>query len=314
MFGRICSLAFVAIIFIFQPLDAQNLQEGESICIAGKRYAVKQVLGKGFFGTVYKVSSAEGLCYALKESSVEENGLDSQVFRTLFSGNSFWQMLDGPRLWSLLSDIYREFLIGQVLDHANIIHSYAFEPSNGAANTYILMELVDGMPIRCLQKGEIPIIEALRAMTHLLEAVTYAYEQNYLYLDLHEGNLMWGSAQSSQLIDLAGFLSWDEIFSAAVKMGSSSLQEKKMLINSVYIDHVTTLALQIVNKSDFDRNARLKFKKKFKKIVWEYIEDVNEGIANESLLPMLRRLIEYCHILETKRLEILAHKPHDRKF
>lgn len=176
---------------LFCVVSALSLHAAEVITSPSDSYTIVEALGQGAFGTVYKVQNQAGDELALKEYHPQDE--------------------DGGAFWTLLGDIEREFQLGQTFDHPHIIHSIEFFQDSSSQTFYLVLELVNGKPIGEMEKGEMNPAQAYEAAADLNSALNYAYQMGYYYLDLHEWNVMWSETSSTQMIDLAGFFSAEEL-------------------------------------------------------------------------------------------------------
>lgn len=184
-FGLVLTL-FSSPVFSSEPLCGQ-----ETICSPNDCYTIIERLGAGAFGEVFAVENSKGEKFALK--SVEE-----------FYSCSY------DDFWGLLENVEREYSRGQELDHPNIIKSYdVFSDEMGTG--YIVLDLVEGKTLYSLEKGALSGEEAIKAILQFVEALEYAYAMGYTHFDLHVGNIMVSNTSEIKIIDLASFLSGEEL-------------------------------------------------------------------------------------------------------
>ena len=88
-----------------------------------------------------------------------------------------------------LSRFRREAQALASLNHPNIAHIYGLEESGDSR--YIVMELIEGESLQArIQKGAIPVDEALAIATQIAEALEAAHEKGIIHRDLKPGNVM----------------------------------------------------------------------------------------------------------------------------
>ncbi len=185
------SILFAAFSLSLFSLPAQEIKN--SICSPTECYTILDKLGEGVFGEVYSVLDSKGRQFALKSYKIQ-NDLG-------FS--------DSP-----LGDVEREFNIGQTLDHPNIIKTYDFFTDDQLAQpiSYLVLQYVDGNTLHNTENNKLSKKEAVFAAQQLVDALAYAHSMNYMYLDLHLGNIMLTSEADTMIVDLASFFSYDELF------------------------------------------------------------------------------------------------------
>ena len=88
-----------------------------------------------------------------------------------------------------LSRFRREAQVLASLNHPNIAHIYGIEQSGKAR--CIVMELVEGETLQArIQRGRIPLAEALTIGKQIVEALEAAHEKGVIHRDLKPGNVM----------------------------------------------------------------------------------------------------------------------------
>eukprot|EP01060_Flectonema_neradi_P028810 TRINITY_DN3880_c0_g1_i1.p1 TRINITY_DN3880_c0_g1~~TRINITY_DN3880_c0_g1_i1.p1 ORF type:complete len:1319 (+),score=226.26 TRINITY_DN3880_c0_g1_i1:170-3958(+) len=130
-------------------------------------------LGKGAFGQVYLVVSADGHQYAAKcMTSTRKNG--EQIHRN--NQESFENEI------SLLS----------FLEHDNIVRYYGTAKKDGVG--YIIMEYVPGGSLLDFKKlaGSITEEMAGNFIVHALKGIEYLHDNNVIHLDVKSANLLIG--------------------------------------------------------------------------------------------------------------------------
>ena len=201
--------------FCFHYSDAAELSREFSNPSIGNIYSptecykVIKKLGQGAFGRVYAVEDSYGKLFALK------------CYKNTCPVNC-----------SMLADSKREFQIGQLLDHPNIIKSFdLFTPSvsKKRVKMCLLLELIEGKALSKIKKGFLSREEAINAAIELVRALRYAFSSHgVMHLDLHEGNIMLDQNFNLKVIDLASFFTLDDLI-AYNKLASKSKSENSNL-------------------------------------------------------------------------------------
>lgn len=172
-----------------------SLIESDRIYSPTECYTIIKQLGEGAFGKVYEVENTEGEKFALK--SYKNITSDKDSFLDLFK------------------DAKREFLRGQILDHPHIIKSYDlfnFDSPTDGLTTNLVLQFVPGNTILNTKRGTLSKEDVLAASAELCSALQYAWTFDYIYLDLHENNIMLSDQAQIMVVDLASFFTLDEIF------------------------------------------------------------------------------------------------------
>lgn len=287
---------FVGAIFSGEPIP-------DVIRSPSKTYKVTGVLGEGVFGKVYSAKDTEGTLYAIK------------CYKNISDNREFY------------SDSKREYEIGRLLNHPNIIRSYDYFTINskGKKDRYLVLQHVDGKQLYKYPKRFMTLKKAFTAIDRVLSAFIHAYTHDCIYLDLHFGNLMLNQNHEIMIIDLASFFTFDEVHqffrTHVVKKGPGEnekyVQPKKLdyffsknpelfekmktvfheyddsesvlmkrkandrLMLSYltyYLDNITNTCAQLLVKSDMSRSDRMELRTNFKRLSWNYEEDVADQI------------------------------------
>lgn len=87
-----------------------------------------------------------------------------------------------------LSRFEREAKLLAGLNHTNIGAIYGIEEADGAR--FLILELIDGEDLsKRLQRGAIPVDEALEIASQIAEALEAAHEQGVIHRDLKPANI-----------------------------------------------------------------------------------------------------------------------------
>ncbi|MCB1114698.1 MAG: protein kinase [Chlamydiia bacterium] len=236
MFNKII-LSLVICCFVNPLFSEEDLTSEvvKTICSPTECYKVKRVLGAGAFGKVYEVENSAGERFAIKSYHSREDDVNA--------------------IMNLLGDTQREYQLGQMLNHPNIIKSYDLFESNLSDETptsFLVLQLVEGMPLYENSRGLLTPEEAAKAGKSLCSALEYAFSMGYLNLDLHSANIMLNDQHDLMLIDLASFFTFEEIESFFIKP-STPLDSTVSKAPSISLP-----AREAKIKAFFDKHPKLK--------------------------------------------------------
>lgn len=204
MIKQTLKLAFCLVALTCSPLSAVAADRSPDFESPAESYWIVKTLGSGAFGKVYEVEDSRGEHYALK---------------TLLHR----QMIDmDQKANQLFNDLAREFERGQQLDHPNIIKTIDYQPASDQRQPeFMVMELVEGQMLMSMPTKSLSLIQLVRVLNEFMNVLRYAHSNGVYYLDLHEGNIMITKDKHLKMVDLAGYMTAEElqlIMSQALEM------------------------------------------------------------------------------------------------
>ena len=243
-------IQFIFGCYIF--LHAAFLPAQESkLCSSNNCYSIIETLGEGAFGKVFSVENLQREKFALK---------------TYTKKNDAYCPLE--------CDPEREFLIGKTLDHPNIVKTLDFfstTSSDDSLSHYLILQLIEGKILGSIKKGDLLYQQAKHMIMQLLSALSYSLSQGKLYTDLHEANILITQNFDPMIVDLASFYTTKEIMDTHFQ----GLSEQDIF--GYYLETYARFFNRIIKKSNLERTKKLTLCAEFKKIVWNFQEDVEEG-------------------------------------
>jgi hypothetical protein len=288
MLKQMMILAFMCVSSFAYTEEINESLPLETVCSPNECYIIEKELGSGAFGKVYAVKNSQGQKFALK--TYIPNGFDGNFV-------------------NILSNAKREFEIGQVMDHPNIMKSIEWFTGKNEVQ-YVLLELVEGEMIFTTPVKSTSSTKAIEASIQLLDALKYGIEKEYIYLDLHGGNVMLTESFETKIVDVSSFFSFDELQylmhkQTEKKIGQKSLREEKFnrfvsknkdFLDSIKLSkgtlpdqitkfflvanftNIVDMTFDILDKSDMDRELKLELFAAISKVNWSYREDFQTGI------------------------------------
>ncbi|MCB1111795.1 MAG: protein kinase [Chlamydiales bacterium] len=188
--GRLIKLILSFVLFFSVVLAETTIVNSPT-----EHYTITKKIGEGAFGKVYAVENPEGEKFALK------------TYKGI-TGEPSMQFL------YCLDDLEREYSRGQELDHPHIIKTIEYFHVLDGQDTetrYLVLQYVDGIALRRVEKKSISQKQALLATLELIDALQHGLDRNLVYLDLHLDNIMMSRGDGVMVIDLASFFNPDEL-------------------------------------------------------------------------------------------------------
>ena len=215
-------------------------------------YSIIEKIGEGAFGKVFSVQNLQGERLALKS------------------------YLKTSENYPLECNPEREFLIGKTLDHPNIVKALDFfsaTSEDGSLFQYVLLPLVEGKPLDWIEKGDLSYEKAKHLIVQIINALTYSISKGKIYTDLHGGNILVTKTFEVVIVDLGSFYTVDEMIHSFFQNPNGT----EAVTFTYHLDLATTFFNTIIVKSNLEREKKLNLCAEFKKVAWNFKEDVEEG-------------------------------------
>lgn len=166
-----------------------GLEEGAEGCtdplalvdpVSIDRYRIEGRVGEGGMGVVYAAVRRDGLLQTRFALKVLRRGMDSESFVRRFAAErSALERLDHPN-------------VARLLDAGTC----------GDGRPYLVMELVDGVPIDAWCRARNPSLrERLTRFAEVCDAVAYAHSRLVIHRDLKPSNILVGASGTTKLLD-----------------------------------------------------------------------------------------------------------------
>ena len=144
-----------------------------------RQFELREVIASGGMGTVYRAFDTTLHRLVAVKMLKREMAQDKQVMESL----------------------YREARATAALNHANILHIYAFDDHEGSP--YIVMELADrGSLDNWIERdGFVPELSLLDVGVKITSALDFALQRNLLHRDIKPGNILFDDYGEPKLVD-----------------------------------------------------------------------------------------------------------------
>ncbi len=144
-----------------------------------RQFELREVIASGGMGTVYRAFDTSLHRLVAVKMLKREMAQDKQVMESLF----------------------REARATAALNHANILHIYAFDEHEGSP--YIVMEIADrgSLDSWIERDGFVPELSALDVGVKITSALESALQRNLLHRDIKPGNILFDDYGEPKLVD-----------------------------------------------------------------------------------------------------------------
>lgn len=229
-------------------LTAATPHIGENLPSPKTHYTVLRQLNEGTFSDIFEVKDLNEEIYALKAYKTTKNPNKS----------SFSYLFGDPK---------RECRVGKALNHPSIIQVIEHW------DRYLILERAKGKSLCSFNKNSFTEAQAILVALQLIDAMKHAFCNQYSNINLHAGNVLINEDFSVKIVDLAFFISFQDLKKHFKIDGSDSE------LNSIWLKHfnlLTELCVQIFDKVPLLREARIEKRLAIKQVVWDLIEDFEE--------------------------------------
>jgi serine/threonine protein kinase len=143
------------------------------------RYEIRELLGQGGMGAVYKAWDRE-----------LERLVALKVIRSELASNP-----------EALRRFKQELILARQVTHRNVIRIYDLGEANGAK--FITMEYIEGRDLKALlnERGKLPSEEAARIITQVASALEAAHAEGVIHRDLKPQNIMMDAQGKVSVMD-----------------------------------------------------------------------------------------------------------------
>lgn len=186
-FENLMKRLLVGFLLVAQSLLAHF--PGQNICSQTRCYVLHEELGEGAYGVVYSAEDQDQNNFAIK------------IYK---NHNSIWNI--SP------DDMDREFKNGQLFDHPRILKSHELFTYDN--ENFLTLDFISGTSLSRSTQQLSPA-KTLQEMISFCDVISYTLQKGYLHIDLHTGNVMLNDKGEIILIDLASFVSFEELSTPA---------------------------------------------------------------------------------------------------
>lgn len=151
------------------------------------RFTLKEILGSGGMGTVYRATDRRR-----EEAQDHQPDVAIKILNEEFRHDT-----------ELFIALQRETKKSQLLAHPNIVTVYDFD--RDGEYVFMVMELLEGKPLSDFIKGEcsegVDFKEAWPIFEGLISALSYAHEKSIIHSDFKPGNIMLTKEGKAKVLD-----------------------------------------------------------------------------------------------------------------
>jgi serine/threonine protein kinase len=173
----------------FRELNREEKSEALKVgAVLNKRFVLKEVLGSGGMGTVFRATDLRR-----QEAQDQQTDVALKVLNEEFR--------DDPELFIALQ---RETKKSQMLAHPNIVNVYDFD--RDGRNIFMVMEILEGKSLsqyirEIAPQGGIPFTKAWPIIKGLALALGYAHKKNIIHSDFKPGNIFITDSGEVKVLD-----------------------------------------------------------------------------------------------------------------
>lgn len=246
-------------------LTSATIQIGDHLSSPKNQFTVSGCLKEGAFAEVFEVKDSNQEIYALK-SYKSINPPHKSPFSYFFG------------------DPEREYQVGATLNHPSIVRAIE------QWDSFLVLERAHGKPLCQFRKNSFQEEEAVFVCLQLIDAMKHAFCNRYSHINLQSQNVIISEDLQVKLVDLAYFVSFQDL-KKHFKMEGSDAE-----LNAIWLKHFNGLAdlcIEVFGLTPFSREARIEKKWAIKQVVFELIEDFEEkqDIHFEDRMDALRNVI-----------------------
>lgn len=305
MFKKISVVLMLAIacFYFLEPVDAsESIPEflrSEKNC-----YAILDVLGEGSFGKVYSAKDTSGALYAIK--CYKKNSTGAYFFSDPKREFQIGQELDHPNIIKSY-DYFSAEQDGELTDYLVIqyvdgspLSNYPKRCIGREESLQAFAKLVSALMHALSQDRLYLDLHSNNLMFNqnydlmvIDLASFFTFDEIYTYFQTNITESSVRGIQNKQLVKNAKieqFFSENPKLLARVQLlyngnaGITSEVDRRirdaiiLYLLTDYFNRITDTCVELVLKSDIERNERIMLRTKLKSIAWTYEEDVDEGI------------------------------------
>lgn len=229
-------------------LTSATPQFGENLLSPKNQYTILSKLNEGAFSDIFEVKDLSEETYALKRYKSAKNPHES----------SFSYFFGDPD---------REYKVGTTLNHPSIIQAIEQWDRN------LILEYAKGKSLCTFNKNSLTQTQAVSVSLQLIDAVKHAFSNQYSNINLHAGNILINEDLSLKIVDLAFFVSFQDLKKHFNIDGSVSE------LNFIWLKHfnlLSELCIQVFDKVPLSREERINKRLAIKQVVWDLMEDSEE--------------------------------------
>ena len=151
--------------------------------ILNERYEIERKLGEGGLGIVYRA----------RDLTLYSKVVVIKVLKEEIGQSAYWKR-KFEKEKEALACCQNPYIVG--------IHDSGKLPSG---DLFLVMEFVEGGPLRSVMKGEMPLVRIAHLVRQIGQALSYAHERVIFHRDLKPENIMLRTAEGEDFVILIDF-------------------------------------------------------------------------------------------------------------
>lgn len=298
----ITALLFLGCFCFNKPMDASE-SIPEFLCSEKNCYTILDVLGEGAFGRVYSAKDSSGALYAIK--CYKKNPVDSYFLSDPKREFEIGQQLDHPNIVKTY-DYFSNGNKGEVTDYLVLQYvdgsplSYYPKRCMGHEESFEAFAKLISALMHALSQDRLylDLHSANLMLTQNYELMVIDLASFFTFDEIHSYFMSKivehkGDVQNKQLFKeakLEQFFSKNPNLFARMQnlcqgntipapTANTELQNAMLIfLLTDYFNRITDTCVELVLKSDLERDERISLRTKLKNFAWAYEEDADEGI------------------------------------
>lgn len=304
--NKFFSIILLLTFCIYGEISAGHSLEGKVITSEQHSYELHNYLSGGGFGAVFRATDENGQEVAIKVFERADGFNSDYMTKSWPWPTKTWEYSSSkhpsppishspPKHNDHKTNLYtieREWEIGCVFDHPNIIKAYdrgiiPAEYEDEDSVPFLVLEFVSGVTFFEVKDGQYSRDDASALALQLIDALKYGLSFKMYYNDLHAGNVMLSKDNTLKIIDLGSYQSFQSML-------RSPLDEAYMNLQWTYL-----LVKKILRKGGYEKEETALITEQMKDIIKNMPDDEYDELSSVEFYEKV--LEEWIHILHSIR-------------